>query len=69
MADDLTGLRKDSEDWREVIRRAPDEELLALHEADYLGLIRMESGHWRDVFDAAEEELRSRGVNESRKAA
>ena len=69
MNQDLKEQRQDRENWRDVIRRAPDEELLALHEADYLGFVRVESGHWRAVFDAVEDELRRRRVNLSRKAA
>ena len=42
-------------------------ELLALHEADYLGFVRVESAPWRAVFDAVEDELRCQGVNVSRK--
>ena len=65
----LEGLPQDREDWREVIRRAPDEELLALREADYLGFIQVKSEHWRAVLDAIKDEMQRRGLNVSREAA
>jgi hypothetical protein len=51
------------EGWKERIRRAPDEELVAFREADFLGLVSLASERWAVVIQAAEDELRRRGLN------
>ena len=50
------------EDWRQSVMRAPDDDLLAFHKADYLGLRQDESEHWR--VPVVEEELRRRGIRD-----
>ncbi|QNI33077.1 hypothetical protein H7849_03615 [Alloacidobacterium dinghuense] len=51
----------DSFVWREKVTTAPDEELLAFREADYLGLRDVECEHWR--VPIVDDEIRRRRLN------
>lgn len=52
----------DVEVWKERIRCAPDEDLLALRDADYLGLRSLAFEKWTVVIQATEAEIQLRGL-------
>jgi hypothetical protein len=52
----------DIEIWTLKVRRAPDEELIALRSANYLGLRKIPDERWKLLVEIAEEELRHRFI-------
>lgn len=52
----------DLDAWKERIRRATDDELLALQEASLVGLSGPDPEHWKTVIRVTEEEMRQRGL-------
>ena len=52
----------DIDTWKDKVHSAPDEELTALLDADYLGLWYAEGEYWLAYIRIVEEELTRRGL-------
>jgi len=53
------------QDWKQKVKLAPDEELTALRETDYLGLRNTPDPKWSAYINIVEEEIQRRGLADS----